>query len=531
MDVTANFRLPYILPAQAQKHVTHNEAIRMLDAVAQASVLDRSLNLPPSAPAEGDRYIVPVGGAGDWAGRDHVLAAWQDGAWAYYDPKPGWLVWVTNESSLVVWAGASWIAATAGGAVTETSLGDGSHGLLGVNGAAADAMNRLAVKTPAALFDAVDVAEGGVGDCRIIVNKETVADTASHLFQTNFSGRAEFGLTGDDDFHIKVSANGGSFMDAFIIDKDNGNVAFGGGAPDATAIVTILGDSANDSEPDVLIQKETSSARIGLLVASSSNAFKSPFSVQRRARGSLSSLSAVQDGDWVGGFSFEGRNASSGWTQSAIIVGVVDGAPSGSSVPTAIAFRVGSTSTNERMRLNSDGGLTIGSPAGGPKGVGSLNAQAVYDDNTLLTCYIFDQALDGAIDLDKWDAKVPDRIVPGQMETDEKADDQVEITPLTKTKRAHEPLRKFVARIGGVHDPLTLDGYAKHWKEKRHLTSMPNETTFDPESGMAAGEWIQRLVETVEIHAVLIEALNERTKSHPDRGENNFTRIQSELHN
>jgi hypothetical protein len=33
MDQTPNLKLPYILPSQAQKHVTHNEALRLLDAV------------------------------------------------------------------------------------------------------------------------------------------------------------------------------------------------------------------------------------------------------------------------------------------------------------------------------------------------------------------------------------------------------------------------------------------------------------------------------------------------------------------
>ena len=80
-------------------------------------------------------------------------------------------------------------------------------------------------------------------------------------------------------------------------------------------------------------------------------------------------------------------------------------------------------------------------------------------------------------------------------------------------RQAHAPMRKFAARIGAAHDPLTLDGYAAHWKEKRHLTSMPNEAHFDAERGMAAGEWIQRLVETVEIQAVLIEQLNGRIKA------------------
>ena len=34
--------LPYIQPAQAQKHVTHNEALRILDAITQLSVIDTS---------------------------------------------------------------------------------------------------------------------------------------------------------------------------------------------------------------------------------------------------------------------------------------------------------------------------------------------------------------------------------------------------------------------------------------------------------------------------------------------------------
>jgi hypothetical protein len=40
-DTTPNLTLPYIVAAQAQKHVTHSEAIRMLDALLQIAVVDR----------------------------------------------------------------------------------------------------------------------------------------------------------------------------------------------------------------------------------------------------------------------------------------------------------------------------------------------------------------------------------------------------------------------------------------------------------------------------------------------------------
>ena len=38
MDATANLNLPFLMPAQAQKHVTHNEALRALDAIVQLTV-------------------------------------------------------------------------------------------------------------------------------------------------------------------------------------------------------------------------------------------------------------------------------------------------------------------------------------------------------------------------------------------------------------------------------------------------------------------------------------------------------------
>ena len=48
-DATTHLLLPYILAAQAQKHITHNEALRILDGLVQLSVLDRDLTAPPGS--------------------------------------------------------------------------------------------------------------------------------------------------------------------------------------------------------------------------------------------------------------------------------------------------------------------------------------------------------------------------------------------------------------------------------------------------------------------------------------------------
>ena len=107
-DITTHLLLPYILASQAQKHVTHNEALRMLDAMVQLSVLDRTRTVPPASPVDGDRHIVASGATGLWAGWDLNVAFWVDGVWMRLVPRPGWLAWIAAEQAFVVWNGSAW---------------------------------------------------------------------------------------------------------------------------------------------------------------------------------------------------------------------------------------------------------------------------------------------------------------------------------------------------------------------------------------------------------------------------------------
>jgi len=107
-DISPHLLLPYILAAQAQKHVTHNEALRLLDALVQLSVLDRDLTAPPASPADGDRYIVASGATGLWAGWDLNVTTWVDGVWMRLVPRPGWLAWIADEVTAAVWTGTIW---------------------------------------------------------------------------------------------------------------------------------------------------------------------------------------------------------------------------------------------------------------------------------------------------------------------------------------------------------------------------------------------------------------------------------------
>ena len=237
MNDTPNLLLPYILAAQAQKHVTHNEALRALDALVQCTVLSRNLTAPPASPAEGDRYIVAASPTGAWTGNARKIAAWQDGAWAFYTPKEGWITWISDEDVELAYNGTAWTGFSAGvtahSALTGLSADDHPQYLtnargdarytplapstLGIN-ATADTTNRLAVSGPASLFN-----NAGNGH-QIKINKAVAADTASILFQTGFSGRAEMGTTGDDNFHFKVTADGTNWNEALVINRTTGGV-------------------------------------------------------------------------------------------------------------------------------------------------------------------------------------------------------------------------------------------------------------------------------------------------------------------
>ena len=227
MDQSPNLALPYILPAQAQKHVTHNEAIRALDVLTQIAVASRTVAAPPATPAEGICYLVPTGATGVWATNTGRLAAFQDGAWAYFVPRTGWIAHVIDETATLAYTATGWSSLT------------GATPILGVN-ATADTTNRLTVSAPATLLN-----HAGSGH-QLKLNKANAAATASLLYQDNFSGRAEMGLTGDDDFHVKVSADGATWRDAVVIAAATGKAAFpaGGVVTSTSSDVTIAVPSA-----------------------------------------------------------------------------------------------------------------------------------------------------------------------------------------------------------------------------------------------------------------------------------------------
>ena len=227
MDHSPRLTLPLIMPSQAQKHVTHNEAIQALDALVQPVVESRVLTAPPTLPVAGEAWIVPAAATGLWSGHTDEIAAFQSGAWHFLDPASGWQVYVKADKTHYVFDAGAW--------TPIASLGSGLP-RLGIN-TAADATNRLAVASPATLLT-----HAGSGH-QLKINKAAPADTVSLLYQTGFSGRAELGLAGDDNWRIKVSPDGTTWLNALTVNASTGIATVAASFRPATDNAMTLGAS------------------------------------------------------------------------------------------------------------------------------------------------------------------------------------------------------------------------------------------------------------------------------------------------
>lgn len=133
MSDTPRLSLPLLDAAQAQKHVTINEAVSQIDALAAGRVEERNLTAPPIGPGDGEAFIVGSGATGPWAGRDDGIALFQNGGWVFVTPWSGCTLWLEAERSFVTFDGADWVtgyqSGSAGGAATFTRVVEFDHAL------------------------------------------------------------------------------------------------------------------------------------------------------------------------------------------------------------------------------------------------------------------------------------------------------------------------------------------------------------------------------------------------------------------
>ncbi|MGV7122237.1 DUF2793 domain-containing protein [Sphingopyxis sp. 550A] len=137
---TARLALPLLAMAQAQKEVTHNEALVLLDALVHAAIEDGPLTVPPSSPVAGQCWLVGAGAGGDWTGQADAIAIWCDGGWRFAPPRPGMRIARLSDGAWLRYAAGVW---TAPAAVANPE-----------GGATVDAEARAAIAALILLFEA-----------------------------------------------------------------------------------------------------------------------------------------------------------------------------------------------------------------------------------------------------------------------------------------------------------------------------------------------------------------------------------------
>lgn len=108
--LTRRCGLPLLQPAQAQKHVTVNDALMRVDGLLNLVLQSTAMAAPPAQVTDGMCYGVPAEGAGAWAGQGGRIAIGANGGWVFTAPEAGQRAWVMDQGCQAVWDGANWLA-------------------------------------------------------------------------------------------------------------------------------------------------------------------------------------------------------------------------------------------------------------------------------------------------------------------------------------------------------------------------------------------------------------------------------------
>lgn len=118
-DLTPRFALPLLHAGQAQKEMTHNEALLLLDLLLHAEVQAVGQNLPPEEPVQGQCWIVGTAPEGSWEGQEGRIAAWTDSGWRSVRGCEGMLLWSRVDAQPVRRHGGRWVTGELSGAVVK----------------------------------------------------------------------------------------------------------------------------------------------------------------------------------------------------------------------------------------------------------------------------------------------------------------------------------------------------------------------------------------------------------------------------
>lgn len=107
-ETSTRFNFPFIVPGQAQKEMSHNEAIVLIDAVLHPTVEGAPVDVPPEVPELGQAWLLGEAPQDAWEGYARSLACWTIGGWRFVAPQEGMCVWNRADQLWLRWTGSQW---------------------------------------------------------------------------------------------------------------------------------------------------------------------------------------------------------------------------------------------------------------------------------------------------------------------------------------------------------------------------------------------------------------------------------------
>lgn len=278
----------------------------------------------------------------------------------------------------------------------------------------------------------------------------------------------------------------------------SGSLVFNGAAA-FSATATFGG---NVTVEDFITINMTNTGTGMLMISTEAGAASGPLFVARRTSASPAA------NDLIGGIAFQGNSSTLVNRAYCQILGqiLVATNTSEAGIMQFQTMDVGANAT----RLIIGAGLYHGAATGGDRGNGSINMDAVYDDQVLLTCIPMQQAfLDrGEIDLAWWDKQVPDKVQPEQRNKFGEIIQHREVHP-----RKHEVARLFKRLHDEGVDPWRdPDSYFERMRTDEALPGMPTKHEWK-HGELSLGRVASRKWLAMELLGVAMMNMHERMKA------------------
>jgi hypothetical protein len=107
LSQTPNLRLDLLFAQQAQKEITVNEALVLLDALVKRSLLEAPSNHPPLAPNPGSLWCIAEAPEAAWSAYPHHMAVYLH-EWRFIPLIRGDLYFFAHTKTWWWWDGTGW---------------------------------------------------------------------------------------------------------------------------------------------------------------------------------------------------------------------------------------------------------------------------------------------------------------------------------------------------------------------------------------------------------------------------------------